>query len=70
MKHWERESKKVIGQEVIITSWWDITDETWRAQSQSYKTATSDGQVVTGESREEAIGNLVSLLADYLEMEQ
>lgn len=70
MKYFELEHDKIIGQNVTITSWWDTHDHTWHALSPKYVSVAYDWRGVTGKSREEAIGNLVSLLADYLEQEQ
>jgi predicted RNase H-like HicB family nuclease len=70
MKYFERELERIIGYDVTITSWWDTHDETWHALSPKFVSVAHDWRGVTGKSREEAIGNLVSFLADYLEQEQ
>ncbi len=70
MKYFEIEHDTIIGQKVTVTSWWSTGDETWHALSPIYVGTVYDWRGVIGKSRDEAVGNLISFLADYLEQEQ
>ena len=67
MKFFRREHENITGHEVTITSWWDISDKTWHALAPRYVNVLYDQRGIRGKSREEAVGSLISYLADQLE---
>jgi hypothetical protein len=64
----EREKQEVLGYSVMITSWYDPDQETWRASAPAY-TQLSVRSVADGhacDSRAAAVQRLVSDLTEYL----
>ena len=67
MKFFKREHEIITGHDITVTSWWGIGDNTWHALTPCYINVFYDWRGILGNSREEAIGNLISYLADQIE---